>query len=170
MIEKPTETNAEMRFSIEPKVLSGNDVLTVENLSKSFGNLHLFSGLDFEIKRGERVAIIGNNGTGKTTILKIINQVLDADAGKITLGSKVSIGYYDQEHHVLHMEKTIFEEISDDYPYLTNTEIRNVLAAFLFTNDDVNSGRTDQPFGYSVKRNFGAGIKQLYRYRTLCIS
>ena len=137
VIEKPTEANAEMRFSIEPKVLSGNDVLTVEGLSKSFGSLHLFSDLNFDIKRGERVAIIGNNGTGKTTILKIINQVLDADAGKIALGSKVSIGYYDQEHHVLHMEKTIFEEISDDYPYLTNTEIRNVLAAFLFTNDDV---------------------------------
>ena len=137
VIEKPSETNAEMRLSIEPKVLSGNDVLTVEGLSKSFGNLHLFSDLNFEVKRGERVAIIGNNGTGKTTILKIINQVMDADAGKLTLGSKVSIGYYDQEHHVLHMEKTIFEEISDDYPYLTNTEIRNVLAAFLFTNDDV---------------------------------
>ena len=137
VIEKPIETNEEMRFSIEPKVVSGNDVLTVEGLSKSFGNQHLFSDLNFEIKRGERVAIIGNNGTGKTTILKIINQVLDADAGKITLGSKVTIGYYDQEHHVLHMEKTIFEEISDDYPYLTNTEIRNVLAAFLFTNDDV---------------------------------
>ena len=137
VIEKPTETNAEMRFSIEPKILSGNDVLTVEGLSKSFGNLQLFSDLNFEIKRGERVAIIGNNGTGKTTILKIINEVLAADAGKITLGSKVSIGYYDQEHHVLHMDKTIFQEISDDYPTLTNTEIRNVLAAFLFTNDDV---------------------------------
>ena len=137
VIEKPMEVNSEMRFSIEPKVLSGNDVLTVEGLAKSFGNLHLFSDLNFEIKRGERVAIIGNNGTGKTTILKIINDVLEADAGKITLGSKVSIGYYDQEHHVLHIEKTIFEEISDDYPYLTNTEIRNVLAAFLFTNDDV---------------------------------
>lgn len=137
IIEKPEEANAEMRLTIEPKVLSGNDVLSVENLSKSFGSLHLFSDLNFEIKRGERVAIIGNNGTGKTTILKIINNVLAADAGKITLGSKVSVGYYDQEHHVLHMEKTIFEEISDDYPALTNTEIRNVLAAFLFTNDDV---------------------------------
>ncbi|MGN0334138.1 MAG: ABC-F family ATP-binding cassette domain-containing protein [Lachnospiraceae bacterium] len=137
VIEKPTEANSEMRFSIEPKVISGNDVLTVEGLAKAFGSLKLFSGLNFEIKRGERVAIIGNNGTGKTTILKIINQVLDADAGKVTLGTKVSIGYYDQEHHVLHMEKTIFDEISDDYPHLTNTEIRNVLAAFLFTNDDV---------------------------------
>ena len=137
VIEKPAEAHSEMRLSIEPKILSGNDVLTVEGLSKSFGNLHLFSDLNFEIKRGERVAIIGNNGTGKTTILKIINDVLEADAGKITLGSKVTIGYYDQEHHVLHMEKTIFDEISDDYPYLTNTEIRNLLAAFLFTNDDV---------------------------------
>ena len=93
--------------------------------------------MDFSVKRGERVAIIGANGTGKTTILKILNGLVEPDAGEIELGSKVQIGYYDQEHHVLHMEKTIFEEISDEYPYLTNTEIRNVLAAFLFTGDDV---------------------------------
>ena len=93
--------------------------------------------MNFQIKRGERVAIIGNNGTGKTTILKILNQVIPADSGSFRLGSKVHIGYYDQEHHVLHMEKTIFEEISDAYPKLTNTEIRNLLAAFLFTGDDV---------------------------------
>ena len=96
-----------------------------------------FSNVDFSVKRGERVAIIGANGTGKTTILKILNGLVEPDAGEIELGSKVQIGYYDQEHHVLHMEKTIFEEISDEYPYLTNTEIRNVLAAFLFTGDDV---------------------------------
>lgn len=113
------------------------DVLTVEHLSKSFPSLPLFSDLNFSIKRGERVAIIGNNGTGKTTILKILNELVPADAGVFHLGSKVHIGYYDQEHHVLHMEKTIFEEISDDFPKLTNTEIRNLLAAFLFTGDDV---------------------------------
>ena len=127
----------ELKLSLEPRFPSGNDVLRVEGLAKSFGDHTLFTDLDFEIKRGERVALIGNNGTGKTTILKIINELLAADAGSFTLGSKVCIGYYDQEHHVLHMEKTLFEEISDDYPTLTNTEIRNVLAAFLFTGDDV---------------------------------
>lgn len=137
ILEKPADVNDEIRMKLEPRVLSGNDVLTVEGLAKSFDGNTLFSDLNFEIKRGERVAIIGNNGTGKTTILKIINSVIAADAGRFTLGSKVHIGYYDQEHHVLHMEKTLFEEISDAYPTLTNTQIRNVLAAFLFTGDDV---------------------------------
>ena len=137
VLEKPVEINDEIRIKLEPRTVSGNDVLTVEGLSKSFGENHLFTSLTFEIKRGERVAVIGNNGTGKTTLLKIINQVLPADTGRFTLGSKVKIGYYDQEHHVLHMEKTMFEELSDAYPTLTNTQIRNVLAAFLFTGDDV---------------------------------
>ena len=137
VLEKPTEIDSEIHISLKPRIVSGNDVLTVEQLAKSFDGNTLFSHLDFQIKRGERVAIIGNNGTGKTTLLKIINGLLDADEGAITLGSKVNIGYYDQEHHVLHMEKTLFEEISDAYPGLTNTEIRNVLAAFLFTGDDV---------------------------------
>lgn len=136
-LEKPADVNNEIHLHLEPRITSGNDVLTVEHLSKGFGSLQLFSDLNFEIKRGEKVAVIGNNGTGKTTLLKIINQVINADSGSFTLGSKVHIGYYDQEHHVLHMEKTLFEEISDDYPALTNTEIRNVLAAFLFTGDDV---------------------------------
>lgn len=137
IIEKPTESKADMKMVLTPHRESGNDVLTVEGLSKSFGNLVLFNNLDFEIKRGDRVAIIGDNGTGKTTILKLINNLIPADAGTIRLGANVEIGYYDQEHHVLHMEKTLFEEISDDYPYLTNTEIRNTLAAFLFTGEDV---------------------------------
>ena len=137
VIEKPTEVNASMRIYLKPRIESGMDVLTVEHLSKSFPSLPLFSDLNFSIKRGERVAIIGNNGTGKTTILKILNELVSADAGVFHLGSKVHIGYYDQEHHVLHMEKTIFQEISDDFPKLTNTEIRNLLAAFLFTGDDV---------------------------------
>ena len=136
VLDRPDTEVQELKLSLEPRFPSGNDVLRVEGLAKSFGDHTLFTDLDFEIKRGERVALIGNNGTGKTTILKIINELLAADAGSFTLGSKVCIGYYDQEHHVLHMEKTLFEEISDDYPTLTNTEIRNVLAAFLFTGDD----------------------------------
>ena len=136
-IEKPLEIQDRMRISLEPRVLSGNDVLHVEGLSKAFPGQTLFSDISFDIKRGERVSLIGNNGTGKTTMLKIINSLLEADAGKFSLGSKVQIGYYDQEHHVLHMDKTIFQEISDTYPTLTETEIRNMLAAFLFTGDDV---------------------------------
>ena len=136
-LEKPTDENTDIHIVLEPDVTSGNDVLTVEHLRKAFGTHTLFDDLSFEIKRGERVALIGNNGTGKTTILKIINELLLADGGTIVLGSNVHIGYYDQEHQLLHMEKTIFEEIADDYPQLNHTKIRNVLAAFLFTNDDV---------------------------------
>ena len=137
VLDKPTEVKADMHIELEPRVVSGNDVLTVLGLSKAFPPQTLFTDLDFEIKRGERVALIGSNGTGKTAILKILNQVIPADAGEVHLGSRVQIGYYDQEHHVLHMEKTVFEELSDAYPTLTNTKIRNVLAAFLFTGDDV---------------------------------
>lgn len=137
LVEKPITQEAQMHFTLEPAITSGNDVLAVRNLSKSFDNNHLFSGIDFDIKRGEKVAIIGSNGTGKTTILKIINDLLPADAGEIRLGAKVEIGYYDQEHHVLNMEKTLFDELQDTYPYMDNTRIRNILAAFLFTGDDV---------------------------------
>ena len=136
VLEKPKEINDAMDIRLEPNVLSGNDVLTVHDLGKSFGPLHLFSHVDFEIKRGERVAIIGDNGTGKTTILKIINGLVEPDSGELVLGSKVHIGYYDQDHQILHNEKTLFEEISDAYPGMTNTQIRNTLAAFLFTGDD----------------------------------
>ncbi len=136
-IEKPVELNAEMNIRLEPRTVSGNDVLTVKGLAKGFGGSPLFTDLNFEIKRGERVAVIGNNGAGKTTILKLINGVLPADAGEIRPGAKVRIGYYDQEHQVLHPEKTIFEEIQDTYPGMDNTAVRNVLAAFLFTGDDV---------------------------------
>ncbi|MGE9882329.1 ribosomal protection-like ABC-F family protein [Blautia obeum] len=136
-VEKPLEANIEIHLTLEPSCVSGNDVLSVEHLSKSFPNQVLFQDISFDIKRGEHVAIIGDNGTGKTTLLKILNQVISADSGTFTLGTNVAIGYYDQEHHVLHMDKTIFDEISDDYPDLTNTKIRNMLAAFLFTGDDV---------------------------------
>ena len=137
VLEKPTQARTDIHMTLIPRITSGNDVLHIDGLAKSFGSQTLFSGLEMVIKRGEHVAIIGDNGTGKTTILKIINGLLDADAGSITLGTNVHIGYYDQEHHVLHPEKTLFEEISDAYPYLNNTEIRNTLAAFLFTGDDV---------------------------------
>lgn len=135
-LEKPTE-NMQMHFSLEPRVISGNDVISVEGLSKSYGNLQLFNNLSFEIKRGEKVAIIGNNGTGKTTILKIITGLINGDAGHIRLGSKVHLGYYDQEMQELNHDKTLFDELQDTYPYLDNTTVRNILAAFLFTEDDV---------------------------------
>lgn len=136
-IEKPQEINDEMRLTLTPAVESGNDVLFIDGLSKSFGNHVIFENVHMDIKRGERVALIGNNGTGKTTILKIINQLLPKDSGTITLGAQVHIGYYDQEHQVLHADKTIFDELQDAYPAMTNTKVRNLLAAFLFTGDDV---------------------------------
>ncbi|MBA4698823.1 MAG: ABC-F family ATP-binding cassette domain-containing protein [Ruminococcus sp.] len=137
LVEKPQEAAREIHFSLEPSCISGNDVLSVGELSKSFDNQTLFQNVSFEIKRGEHVAVIGDNGTGKTTLLKILNQVHLPDTGAFTLGSKVKIGYYDQEHHVLHDHKNIFDEISDDYPMLTNTQIRSTLAAFQFTGEDV---------------------------------
>ncbi len=136
-VDKPIDETDSMHLTLMPRFESGNDVLTVSGLSKSFDNNHLFSDLNFFIQKGEHIAIIGDNGTGKSTLLKIINDVIEADAGTIKTGTNVEIGYYDQEHHVLNETKSIFNEISDDYPTLTNTEIRNVLAAFLFTGDDV---------------------------------
>lgn len=137
VIDKPITVQETMHFKLEPAKESGNDVLSVEGLSKSFGSRKLFEDVSFEIKKGEKVALIGNNGTGKTTILKIINHIIEADSGKVRLGANVEIGYYDQEHNVLHMDKTAFEEIGDAYPDMSNTQIRNMLACFLFTGDDV---------------------------------
>lgn len=137
VLEKPVEVNSDMKLQLTPHRTSGNDVMQIQGLSKRFDNNLLFEDVSFEIKRGEHVAVIGDNGTGKTTLLKIINELLPPDSGTIRLGANVEIGYYDQEHHVLHMEKTLFDEISDEYPYLTNTQIRNTLAAFLFTGEDV---------------------------------
>ena len=136
-LDKPQEYTNAMQLKLSPRIISGNDVLEITNLAKSFEHLHLFENVSFNLKRGERVALIGDNGTGKTTILKIINGILAPDEGNIKLGSQVHIGYYDQEHNVLNLDKTMFEEIQDAYPTLTNTEIRNTLAAFLFTGDDV---------------------------------
>lgn len=136
-LEKPQEINDEMRLTLTPDIESGNDVLFIEGLAKSYGTHTLFTNIGMDIKRGERIALIGNNGTGKTTILKIINQLIPKDSGKIILGAQVHIGYYDQEHQVLHPDKTIFDELHDTYPNMTNTKIRNVLAAFLFTGEDV---------------------------------
>ena len=136
-VELPKEINAEMDIRLEPNILSGNDVLTVRHLAKGFDGVSLFKNVDFDIKRGEKVAIIGANGTGKTTLLKILNGILEPDEGSFKLGAKVFTGYYDQEHHVLDPNKTVFEEIQDTYPDMDNTRVRNVLAAFLFTGDDV---------------------------------
>ena len=137
MLDRPEEEIMGMRILLEPDTVSGNDVLFIEHLTKSFDGEYLFQNISMDIRRGERVALIGDNGAGKTTILKIINSLLPADRCEMRLGAKVHIGYYDQEHQVLHDNKSIFEEISDDYPSLNNTRIRNVLAAFLFTGDDV---------------------------------
>lgn len=136
-IDKPVEERADMQFTLSPTITSGNDVLAVENLAKSYGDRTLFRNVSFEIKRGEHIALIGQNGTGKTNILKIINGLIVADNGDVKLGTNVTIGYFDQQSRVLDENKTVFDEISDTYPKLTQTEIRNVLAAFLFTGDEV---------------------------------
>lgn len=137
VLEKPREEQTEIRLNLTPQIISGNDVLTVTGLGKAYGDKHLFSNIDFDIKRGERIALIGQNGTGKTTILKILNELVVQDQGEFRLGTNVKIGYYDQEHQVLHMDKTVFAEIADAYPKLTETRIRTLLAAFLFTGEDV---------------------------------
>ncbi len=137
VLEKPAELHDEMNLKLEPDTVSGEEVLTIRRLAKSFGSNRLFSGVDIDIRRGERVAVIGDNGTGKTTLLKIINELVPADAGEVVLGSRVRIAYYDQDYQVLHMEKTLFDELQDTYPHMNNTRIRSILAAFLFTGDDV---------------------------------
>ncbi len=137
LIEKPVEEKIDMGLEFHLNKDSGNDVLSVKNISKSYGERTLFSDVSFEIKKGEHVALIGANGTGKTNILKIINGVIPADSGEISLGSNVEIGYFDQQSAVLSDEKTVFEEISDTYPKMTETEIRNTMAAFLFRGDEV---------------------------------
>ena len=136
-LEKPEETENEMKLLFAPRESSGNDVLMAKELGKSYDGKRLFSHGTFSLQRGEHVALIGDNGSGKTTLLKILNGLVQADEGEFRLGSKVKIAYYDQEHAVLNMEKTLFDEIQDSYPEMNNTKVRNVLAAFLFTGDDV---------------------------------
>ncbi len=141
VLEKPVEEQTDMHITLEPNITSGKDVLSVEGLTKAFPGNELFSGIDFEIKRGERVALIGDNGTGKTTMLKIITNHLNADSGTVRLGTNVHIGYYDQEQQLLSEGKTLFEEIQDAYPNLSNTKVRSVLAAFLFTGEETVTKR-----------------------------
>ena len=136
-LDKPIELKNDMHLTLSPAVLSGNDVLTVKDLSKSYGNVRLFDGLELNVYRSEKIALIGDNGTGKTTILKIINEIETPDSGSVRFGANVFHAYYDQEHQILDPSKNIFEEISDEYPYLSNTEIRNLLAGFMFTGDDI---------------------------------
>ena len=147
VLEKPVEEHADMHITLEPNITSGKDVLSVEGLAKAFPGNPLFSGIDFDIKRGERVALIGNNGTGKTTMLKIITNSIPADAGTVRLGTNVHIGYYDQEQQLLSEEKTLFEEVQDAYPNLNNTQVRSVLAAFLFTGEEAVTKRVSELSG-----------------------
>ncbi len=149
-LDKPVEENTKMKLMFTPRIQSGNDVLTVKGLSKSFGEHVLFENIGFEIKRGDHVAIIGDNGTGKTTILKILNSIVEPTSVEtLRFGTNVQIAYYDQEHQVLDMDKTLFDEIQDTYPHMTNTEVRNLLAAFLFTEDDV----------FKQIKNLSGGVK-----------
>ena len=136
-VERPENLPDKMRLTLTPRITSGNDVLHAENLSKSFPDKTLFSGVNFDVRRSEKVAIIGPNGVGKSTLFKMLLGKVKYDSGEIKLGTNVNIGYYDQEQQTLDETKTIFQEISDTYPNMTNGEIRNVLAAFVFTGDDI---------------------------------
>ena len=136
-LSRPDEVKADMDLSFSMAEESGTDVLEVEGIAKAYGSRELFRDVSFTLRRGEHVAIMGDNGTGKTTILKIINGIIAPDDGTVTLGARVGIAYYDQEHQVLHAEKTLFEELQDTWPDMNNTDVRNMLAAFLFTGDDV---------------------------------
>ncbi len=137
LVDAPAEDAPSMSLQLTPCIRSGNDVLTLDRVSKSFGANALLQDVSFLIRRGEKVAILGDNGTGKTTLLKILRGMLPYDSGDIRYGAKVETGYYDQEQQNLAENKTIFEELQDTYPDMNNTQIRSTLAAFLFTGDDV---------------------------------
>ena len=136
-IDAPDKEKEASKIKFETSVKSGYDVLHIENLSKSYDNNKLFSNLNFDLKRGEKVALIGENGRGKTTLLKIILNVVKPDSGKTILGTNVNLGYYDQEQSDLNLDKSIIDEVWDDFPTLTTSKLRGVLASFLFTGDDV---------------------------------
>lgn len=135
-IDKPENLPDTITINFKPKRESGFDVLKIENLAVKFDEI-LFKNIDIDIKKQERIALVGDNGVGKTTLFKTILDQLNAYQGKIKFGSKVDLAYYDQEHSTLAMGKTIFNEISDNFPKMTNTEIRNSLALFNFKGDDV---------------------------------
>ena len=137
VLDRPSDAPSGMKISLHTDIQSGKDVLMIDHLSKAFDDNLLFKDLSLLIRRGEKVALIGDNGVGKTTLLKIIDGMTTADTGTVRLGTNVTIGYYDQDHQVLHADKTLFDEISDTYPDMDQTQIRNVLASFLFTGDDV---------------------------------
>jgi ATP-binding cassette, subfamily F, member 3 len=136
-IEAPDKETKASKIKFETQIKSGNDVLHAENLSKSYGEKRLFHNLDLDIKRGEKTALIGENGRGKTTLFRIIMDNVEKDTGIKVLGKNVFIGYYDQEQSNLNLEKTVLDEVWDEFPNMTTTQLRNALAAFLFTGDDV---------------------------------
>ena len=136
-LDAPDKEKGASKISFETTVKSGYDVLHIENLSKSFDDNKLFSNISFDLKRGEKVALIGENGRGKTTLLNIIMGKVKSDSGKAVLGTNVNIGYYDQEQSDLDYNKTILDEVWDAFPDLTTTKIRTALGSFLFTGDDV---------------------------------
>ena len=136
-VERPENLPEHMRLTLTPLITSGNDVLHAEALSKSYGGNKIFKDVSFDIKRGEKAAIIGPNGVGKSTLFKMLLKEVSTDTGIVRFGTNVYAGYYDQEQQKLDESKTIFAEIADTYPTLTAGQIRNVLAAFVFTNDDV---------------------------------
>ncbi len=135
-LERPQEEGT-VRFRFETRRRTGDDVLITEGLTKGYGERILFKDLKMHVRAGDRIALIGDNGTGKTTILKIINGIISPLSGRIRTGVNVHIGYYDQELHVLNPANTVFEEIREAHPDMNNTEIRNLLASFLFTGEDV---------------------------------
>jgi ATP-binding cassette, subfamily F, member 3 len=136
-IDAPDKETKASKIKFETQIKSGNDVLHAESLSKSYGEKRLFHNLDLAIKRGEKTALIGENGRGKTTLFRIIMDNVEKDTGIKVLGKNVFIGYYDQEQSDLNFEKTVLDEVWDEFPNMTTTQLRNALAAFLFTGDDV---------------------------------
>ncbi|GAA0820869.1 ribosomal protection-like ABC-F family protein [Clostridium tertium] len=136
-LDAPDKEKEASKIQFEASVKSGHDVLHIENLAKSYGDNNLFSNLNLDLKRGEKVALIGENGRGKTTLFKIILDNLNPDSGKVILGTNVNVGYYDQEQSDLNLDKTILDEVWDEFPNLTTSKLRGALASFLFTGDDV---------------------------------